>query len=686
MVFSQRLLLFFSRVTLLFLIVSILNGEPRPQEKEKLLFQEIPVVITASLKEQPITEAPTTITIITAEDIKYSGATNIPDILRRVAGIDVMSITARDQQVGIRGFLSLVNNKLLVLVDGRTVYTELFGMVFWDIFPVGLQEIERIEVVKSPASSIYGANAYSGVINIITGSPEQLQGTTFHVTTDSRNTFIGSIIHSGEMTGKTRYKVSFQWDQTGEWRENGTGEGEKAGDVIRFNALVEHLLGKKGKLVFSGGRGHVRDRKLLSGESIGSALVDDRLDYLQFDFEYANTKFRSFYKSEKLGLGWILTGEKQAWDIATFNAEFLHSFSFGKGHSLVWGANYRYNKLSKNPFILQEQRQNLWAFFLEDELKISCKLRVTLGARYDRHPLVKGHISPRSTIFYSPTTQHNFRLSVAKAYRNPSFVDSYIYFENWVNTTLEPPLPPTDIPFLVISQGNRNLKSEGITAFEFGYHSTWSKHIKLDLNLFYNRYSDFFIPALFITYYEQDEIFPGSPAGLFPKTIVSTYENRGNAFGIGGEINVDFSINDRITGFLNYAFQEITDDDDDPSTIGINEEHRKRMENPRHKFNAGLRFIFKNGFSLNLLGHWVDRTRKLVKDDSGNSFLAAVDDYLIVNARVGYRFWKNKAELALSVFNLFNDKHYEYPSPENLPFLESTRIGRRITLTFEIKI
>lgn len=653
------------------------------QEKEDLLFQEIPVVVTASRKEQPITEAPTTITVITSDDIKYSGATNIPDILRMMAGVDVMTITARDQQVGVRGFITPINTKLLVLVDGRTVYTDLYGAVFWEVFPVGLSEIDRIEVVKSPASSIYGANAFSGVVNIITKSPKQLKGTTLHLTAGDQNTLIGSIIHAGEMAEKLNYKISTEWDRTKGWDE--IQPGENPSEIIRLNALFEYMLGDKGRLVFSGGRGHSKNRKLLSGEYLGTAKVNYLIDYFQFDFQYANLKFRTFYKSEKPSVDWFLTGERHAWDTATFNAELLHTFAVGKNQSLVWGLNYRYNTLGKNPFILQDQDQHLWAFFFEDEIKVADKLRLTLGGRYDSHPLAGEHFSPRGNISFSPTKKHIIRLSVAKAFRNPTFVDSYLYIEEQLNIVLTPPLPQIDIPYEFTYLGNQGLKPEGITAYEIGYHSTWADHIKLDLNLFYHQYNDFILPLRVVTFYGENEIFPGSPGDLFPKVIVSTFENRGKARGIGGELNLDFSIKDGISGFINYSFQEITDEEDEPFTIEINEKDRVRPENPKHKLNAGIRFILKNGISLNLLAHWVDKTQKVVRDINGNTYFAFVDDYFILNTCIGYTFWKKKAQLGLSIFNLFNHKHYEYPPDNSSAIPGSARIGRRVTFTLTVK-
>lgn len=684
MTLSPKCRLIFAIMLLFF--VSRLEGQLWPQEKEDLLFQEIPVVVTASRKEQPITEAPTTITVITSDDIRYSGATNIPDILRMVAGVDVMTITARDHQVGVRGFVTPLSNKLLVLVDGRSVYLDLYGSVLWDTIPVSLEEIERIEVVKSPASSIYGANAYSGVINIITKTPEQLKGTLFHVTAGSQNTLIGSVIHAGDAADKKiKYKVSAEWDNTNEWSENETEE--KAGEIFRVNALLEYLVGEKSKLVLSAGRGHARDIELFAREVVGPGKLNERLDYLQFEFEYAHLKFRTFFKHESADAQWLQTGESQSWELFSYDAELFHSFKLGDTHALVWGINFRYYKLQKNSFFPEDYLQHLWSFFVEDEVKFKEKLRLTIGGRYDRHPLVGDHFSPRVNLFYSFSSnqRHIIRLSAAKAYRNPSFIDSYLYIEDQSNITLPPPLPPLEVPFSIISQGNQDLRAEGIVAYEIGYHATWGNHLKLDANLFYHRYSDFFTKLGVITFYNENEIFPGSPGGVIPKRFTEVVQNGGNAWGVGGEVNLDFSINDQISGFLNYAFQEITDKEDDPLTPQINEKNRIRPENPKHKLNAGLRVKVKNGFTLNFLAHWVDKAKKLINNREGNPYLAPVEDYFILNARVGYRFWRKKAELALSFFNLFNDKHYQFPPGMDLSIPYSNRIGRRVTFTVTVK-
>jgi outer membrane receptor for ferrienterochelin and colicin len=310
-----------------------------------------------------------------------------------------------------------------------------------------------------------------------------------------------------------------------------------------------------------------------------------------------------------------------------------------------------------------------------------------MGARYDHHPLVKGHLSPRGTISYSPSKDHILKFSITQAYRNPSFVESYLDIERQLIKPLPPPFPPINIPYAYIFKGNPDLTSEAITSFDIGYDSIVSRHLHLSLDLFYNQYSHFYSPSRIITsYYNQNEIFPGSPGGLIPKNIVASFKNWGDGWGMGGEISLNFSFNNLVSGFVNYSYQIVKNKDDDPYSQNINEKNQVRPENPKHKANAGLRFLFRNGISLNLLAHWVDKTRKVFSDKEGNTYLNPVKAYFLFNPRLGFTFWNKKAEIALAVFNLFNSIHYEYPPGNNNPdFLAGEEIGRRFTLSLEIK-
>lgn len=173
----MRKVIFIFTLVFSFLCVCVFVQGKNSEQKEFQDFEELSLedlleieVVTAAKKVQKISEAPAAMYVITEEDIKQSGATTIPDVLRIVPGIDVMEITATDFAINARGFNQEMSNKMLVLIDSRTMYWDFYGLIAWDSFPIALEEIKRIEIVKGPGSALYGANAFSGVINILTKS------------------------------------------------------------------------------------------------------------------------------------------------------------------------------------------------------------------------------------------------------------------------------------------------------------------------------------------------------------------------------------------------------------------------------------------------------------------------------------------------------------------------------------
>jgi iron complex outermembrane receptor protein len=270
-------------------------------------------------------------------------------------------------------------------------------------------------------------------------------------------------------------------------------------------------------------------------------------------------------------------------------------------------------------------------------------------------------------------------VSAGQAYRNPTLTESYLSVERQIMTTLPQPLPSQEVPTTFVSLGNTNLKPESITSTELGYHFTKSPHMRASINVFYNHYSDFIQFDKTITYYDTNELFPGSPPGLIPKRVVSTFDNWGKARGFGGEFDIRVRLTNWLTCQTNYAYLEIRDLHDMASTTLIDEQDRTRTEYPRNKVNVGIRVKPYEGWSVNLNGHWVDSFQFHSTDLEENEHLVSLDDYMLLNIRLGYTFYHERAEISLAVFNLFNDRHYEYPPGINLPDQNSTRIGRQIT-------
>src|SRR5439155_13725296 len=178
-------------------------------------------VVTASARSSSETRAPASLTIIGEDEIRMSGAATIPEILRRVPGIDMAEMNPSDSNVSIRGFNRRLANKVLVLVDGRSVYQDFLGGTFWPLIDVNIQDIDRIEVIRGPGSALYGANAFSGVVNIITRTGDEIAGARAAVQAGDHRTFQGAITTGGK-TGKLTYKTSFAYERADKWTRDFT--------------------------------------------------------------------------------------------------------------------------------------------------------------------------------------------------------------------------------------------------------------------------------------------------------------------------------------------------------------------------------------------------------------------------------------------------------------------------------
>jgi iron complex outermembrane receptor protein len=185
----------------------IMAAQQQTMTRELLLFIEVPTVVTAIGREQPLTQAPAAITVITAEDIRQSGATSIPELLRIVPGLDFFRTSASNVSIAARGLNAQVFARMQVLVDGLSVYEDVLGLIYWHQIPIAIEEVERIEIIRSPATALYGDKAFAGVVHIITKSPEALQGTQISTTGGEAGTGVVNLIHA-DVRGKLSYKLS----------------------------------------------------------------------------------------------------------------------------------------------------------------------------------------------------------------------------------------------------------------------------------------------------------------------------------------------------------------------------------------------------------------------------------------------------------------------------------------------
>jgi outer membrane receptor for ferrienterochelin and colicin len=605
---------------------------------EELELMKEEQVSIASRYEQSISQTPSNVYIVTDEDIRQSGAPDLPTVLRRIPGLEVMQTTGADFDVSVRGDNQLVANKLLVLVDGRSIYVDAQAIVYWKMIPVTLPEIKRIEVLKGPAAAIYGFNAFDGVVNIITKSPEEMRGTTLQFGGGSYGTISSSAIQAGTI-GKLGYRLSLGHDQNQQWR-NGDSLAFRAN---KFNAQTEYQLPADSKLLLSGG---LVDSNHFDGplQNITLNTTTPALGYAHAVYERRNFFIRAFWNSwndttlsqTNPLLGNLATvtdpnfGRTWGFHANTYNVEAQHTVDLPAANRMIYGVNYRLNTLSGN-IINGHNEENRFGFYLQDEWKATGNLTLVAGARYDLDTFIHNTISPRVALLYKPAEEHTFRFGVSVAYRPPTLLETYY------NALVITPGGS------LVTQGSKNLDPEQITSYEAGYQGWYFKHrLNVRASLFYNHLADLILPST-------------------PMPIQG-----GNADIYGGEAGVDFLATHWLSGFANFSYQEIHQTFTGDAQRG----------GPRFKWNFGLRGEWDNGLNGEIAYHYYGAATYPVNPAFAsapiNGFAVPdprVGSYNLLNLRTGYKFWKQKAsagylreaEVAFSAFNALNDKHKEHP-------------------------
>jgi iron complex outermembrane receptor protein len=655
---SKRLL-FLTGIACLETILVLTMASPgqaaEPPTKEtlaELQFLKEETVSIAARHEQPISEAPSNVYVITDEDIRQSGATDIPTLLRRIPGIEVMMTTGAEYNVSARGDNQLMSNKMLVMVDGRSIYIDVEGLVFWKAIPVTLAEIKQIEVLKGPASALYGFNAFDGVVNIITKSPEEMKGTTLQFGGGEFGTITSAAVQAGTV-GKFGYRLSLGHDQNQQWRNRDA----LAFRSHKFNVQTEYNLSDESKLQVSGG---LVDANRFDGPITNLEILSTQFTqgYADAVYRHRNFLLRSWWSKSTIEPEFIThpslarflreTGADGSSTVSflgtSYNVEAQDTVEFGSTNRLTYGVNYRYNRLSGSATSQVDSEDRL-GIYIQDEWKVLPALSAVAGIRYDLHTQVTGTFSPRLAVLYQILPEHTLRLAASVAYRPPTLFERNLDLRIFTGS-------PTPLPL----HGSTTLSPEQIISYEVGYQGWFFKHrLRARLDLFYNHLSDL----------------------ISFRTIgtTRTFVNGLDADVYGGEAGVELLLTRWLSGFANFSYERITQ-----RLTSVD-----RRGAPDVKFNIGLRAEWENGLSGEAVLHHVDSTTYPLIELFGTfrPFGAIMPDptvpsYNLLNLRAGYRFWKEKAEVAVSVFNALNDRHKEHPLGDTI----GSRVMGWVTIKF----
>jgi iron complex outermembrane receptor protein len=659
-------------------------GEAGAQARTEDIYEQ--TVITASRGAQSPLDAPNSTTIITRQDIRLSGQTRIPELLRRVAGMDVMQITGADTNVSMRGFNSRLANKLLVLVNGRSVYNDILGSTFWESFTIDVDQIERIEVVRGPGSALYGADAFAGVVNIITIAPGEGK-TGFRVGVGDGGQGYGSGWATGR-EGDLSYRASVGYTRYPRWtRENAANridlnvssfDQNLGTENLRADLRLAYRFDKNNEIDFGGGFSRVQLDIYGIGPFNDYNIQGDNSD-VSVDYKGKHLNARAYYDRLAVDgqkdydyLGHTLDLAHPQQNIFDAEAEYVNDFRFPQPlrHDIHIGLGYRLKDVSWTYLVQPTPIEHHGSAYLQDSIKIADKVIVVGSGRVDYVPYLHRIVgSPRGSVVFKPTDRQAIRVSGSTAFRTPSFLEAYLHIPvqlslpgvQIVSTTTR-----EDIP-------NFTLQPEQVTSAEVGYLNQQSDFFEVDVAAYYNRVTNLIELTPVRTQTLADKA--AGLGGFDPVTGqfnagFGGWDNSGDVFNVvGGEIGVRAYPVEGLDLFANYAlnwsFQQ-------HATTGIPDDQRTS----HHKINAGVQLRTKIGFNGEVTFYyqssqlWNEQIATLAGIVYQQFPLPA---YTLLNGRLGWRFYKDRIEISAAVFNALAG--VGAPPPQMHPF--GNQIGRR---------
>jgi iron complex outermembrane receptor protein len=454
-------------------------------------------VTSVSKKEQNTSQAAAAVFVVSREDIRRSGALNIPDLLRMVPGLDVAQINAGKWAISSRGFNGQYSNKLLVLMDGRTVYSPIFAGVFWDSQNVPIDSIERIEVIRGPGAAVWGSNAVNGVINIITLNAKDTQGGYIVAGEGNGSTGPETIRYGGTVRHLGAYRVSAEGFHDGALPTFAGRNGQDDLNLEHGRFRLDSAISAKDSVTtegeaFRGNAGEIAfiPVSLLPPENATVSLRDrysgwNLLSRWKRTFSPGSeTSLQVYFDRTTRGDSTYNIGQN------IFDIDFQHHIVWGARQDIVWGLGYRTSSDDIEPTLRisatpQSRRNQLFSLFAQDEIAIRPdRVHLALSARLERNDYTGFDVQPSARLVWTPNSKNSVWGAVSGADRTPSRADTgfRVNFEA---------LPgPGNMPLLISLFGNPHQKNERLTAFEAGYRTMLTRRLSLDSTVFYNRYRD----------------------------------------------------------------------------------------------------------------------------------------------------------------------------------------------------
>ena len=625
------------------------DADPTRLSLEELMSIE---VSSAAKKPQALADTATAMHVLNRDDIRRSGASNLPELLRLVPGVQVSRIDASRYAITIRGFASRYAGKLLVLQDGRTLYSPLFNGTFWEAQDVMLDDVERIEVIRGPGGTMWGANAVNGVINIITRAAQETQGTLVQAQTGSEESGL-ALRHGGTLGEDGHFRAYAKVNQH-DALQSTTG-------LPGHDALSQKRAGFRIDLKPRAG-----DRLTLQGEALE---VQADVQELSTSLATPGVHFAPDTQAES-GAHLLMRWERavhadhhlhlqayvdrtearsEALDatVETVDLEFQQRLRLNAANELTWGAGMRHiSDRTRGSFTVAfdpaAARTQIYNAFVQDEIALGEAVRLTLGSKFEHNETTGLETQPSVRLHWRASPSDTFWAAVSRAVETPSRAT----LNSQINYRVELPFSPFNplpFPAVVGLRGSPDMVSQELVSSEIGYRGLFGHNLSVDLTVFHNRYKKL-VTAEGLT------IVPGMP----------TYATYGFANGLSGdaygvELSSVWQVSPawRLSGSVSTLRMKLSPD-------AANSAFGKPGESPDYMVQL---------HSQHDLGHNLELDAHLLR--TGELPSAGIPAHTRLDLRLGWRV-NPGLELSLTGRNLLKGSHAEFKAED----LQASRIPR----------
>jgi iron complex outermembrane receptor protein len=620
-------------------------------------------VTSVAKKGQRLSQAAAAVFVITQEDIRRSGATSIPEALRMAPGIDVAQIDANKWAITSRGFNERYADKVLVLIDGRTAYTPLNSGVYWDIQDTVLEDIDRIEVVRGPGATLWGANAVNGVINIITRKAQDTQGVLVTAAGGDQERDAGAVRFGGSLRNRGFYRLFVKYIRQDASSDSAGHEAADAWNVLRGGFRTDWNLSSRDALtlqgdIYKGSEGQTV-LGLISLSPPVSGAFDDRTHvsgsnllgrWRRISSPRFDTTLQAYLEpADRSQLGFLQEYRY------TLDIEFSQHYTAGPRHDLIWGADYRRAhdrtvgslNISFDP---ASRTTNLYGAFLQDEITLlPNRLRITLGGKLEHNYYSGFAVQPNARALWTVHPRYAIWAAISRAAENSSRFDADI------RTNGDAFVNSNGVTTLVSSFGTHHLPSENVLAYELGQRGLIGKRLAFDLAMFYNQYSNRHTHEPAAAFLESDP----PPLHLVLPFITESLIS-GESHGI--ELSTTYEPAHLWKLIASYALFEVhlhaAAISQDTSTVPETE-----GSSPRHKFQVRSQLNLPHHFQFDQAVYYV-----------GPLDGPQIPRYTRLDARLGWR-GAESWEVSVGARNLLDPRHFEFGSGD---LVEATQVGRSV--------